>query len=78
MSEEVQELLRLMRDGLGQVWAKRRDATCVDYGNLKRVNGVSGVMQCATDAEFEAAMRARNTRVIWVQDLDKAWETGDL
>jgi hypothetical protein len=67
-------LMRMAHDGLGQVWAHRRDRTGVDYDNLKPTNGVSGFMVCATDAEFEEHMRNHNTEVVWVDDLEKAWE----
>jgi hypothetical protein len=56
------------------VFAKRRDATCVDYHNCKAINGLSGVVATHSDRQFEHYMQGRGYTVVWVADLDATWE----
>jgi hypothetical protein len=56
------------------IYAKRRDETCVDYDNCKAVNCLCGVVACVTDQQFVRYMKLKGHHVIWVDDLDAAWE----
>lgn len=56
------------------IYAKRRDATCVDYDNLKVVNCLTGVVSCTSDERFIEYMKEKGFKVVWVKDLDAAWK----